>query len=72
MASSRGALALGFAVILLAALPRGAHASENCHRLEPLSIQYKGVELNADQKEAEAKTCRLVQPELSARSIRRG
>jgi hypothetical protein len=53
--SPRGALALAFAVALSVVAPRGAAANDNCRRLEALSVQYTGVELNADQKRLKQK-----------------
>ena len=47
---SRGAVALGYGIALSVAAPQGAVANDNCRRLEALSVQYSGVELNADQK----------------------
>jgi hypothetical protein len=64
----RSVFALGFAIALSVAAPLGAAANDNCHRLEALSVQYSGVELDADQKKLKQKlvvwynrNCRLDQ-----------
>jgi hypothetical protein len=51
----RGVLALAFAIAVSMAASHGAAANDNCRCLEALSVQYTGVELNADQKNLKQK-----------------
>ena len=51
----RSVLAVTFAIALSVVAPQVAAANDNCRRLEALSVQYTGVELNADQKRLKQK-----------------
>jgi hypothetical protein len=55
MSHLKGIVALVFASALSMAAPLGALANDNCRRLEALSVQYAGVELNPDQKKLKQK-----------------